>query len=232
MSKLCSNCGASLQDDARFCMKCGAQQPISTQQVSPSHQESSQCCDCCGLTLSSANNSHKTSIEGVSFLLCDDCATHIVQLDQRYFLSTNEKNKELKWASEILSMNRMNPQKRKAFAQFCENPTMKIRGNTISVKDEKQFGAIDVVEIGSPWTAFAKITCFLFVIATLVTGGIIGNKIIYNGAGWFFGALIGLIIGLINVSGTMLLVQIADDIANSKRYIKAIFQFLKQEKSK
>ena len=84
-------------------------------------------------------------------------------------------------------------------------------------------------DTGSPWTIISKIACFFLVFGLMIGGGAIGHYVSYHSddAGAIvIGALIGLGIGLVVVSGQMMLVDMVDNIADTKQYIKSIREIL------
>ena len=81
---------------------------------------------------------------------------------------------------------------------------------------------------GSIWTLVSKAICFLLVIGLMIGGGAIGSYMSSGNEGGavFVGVLAGLIVGLLIVSGHMMLVDMVDNIADSKRYLRSIRDML------
>ena len=252
--QMCHQCGAPLVPNAKYCRSCGALQtpkpaPKPDAEAGPqSPPEGLPACDCCGAPFLSQRDLRSRFINKTPFQLCTDCAYHVDQLNQRFFLSTKERNNETAWATAQLNRN-LNPNKRAAFATLLDGkagngPTgfsnadpshAAPYGNSAPQAAGSGGTAAPVYEppgdYGSPWTVVAKISCFFLVLGAMIGGGVLGHTLSFgsdDGGGILLGGFLGLIAGLIVVSGIMMLVTIADDVKDSKRYLKGIYSLMKQ----
>lgn len=188
-------------------------------------------CDCCGKEINLHYDSYTRVLKGVQFNVCSDCVQYLNLLNAD---SVSEESQSIiqKWATTLLGSVSVAPAKITAFrdAIYSKRPMssnsaerMKSSDTDSSANHNKLY---DINEgSGSVWTFVSKVACFFLVLGFMVGGGAIGNYISYHnkdGGAILIGVLIGLVIGLVVVSGHMMLVDMVDNIADSKRYLKSI----------
>ncbi len=82
------------------------------------------------------------------------------------------------------------------------------------------------VGIGSGWVTFLKTVAFIFSAIITVLGIVLGNDSFWD-AGWLIGGLIGLGIGLLTISASMILLNAAENIEQTTTNSAAIYTQIK-----
>ena len=199
-------------------------------------------CDCCGKQLSN-NYSFTRVLSGVEFNVCSDCIQYLDLLNSLDYNSSEDSKKTVeKWASKLMGRVSVNLSKITAFRNAIFQDS-KIVPNVKNKEENNQGQSDNTRELndtnngsGSVWTTVSKVVCLFLVIGLMVAGGLIGRELdligdeAYNkrdySADIVVGAVIGLVVGLVVVSGQMMLVNMVDNIADSKRYLRSIRDML------
>ncbi len=188
-------------------------------------------CDCCGKEIRLHYDSFTRVLGGVYFNTCSDCAQNLSILCEDP-VSEETTQRIRNWAAELLARETVAKQKEAAFRkavfsdrQISSGRTERVQsGNTIHNASRNRLFDIDNGS-GSGWTTVSKIGCFFLVFGLMAGGGVLGSFVSYNSDDTgvvLLGVMIGLIVGLVVVSGHMMLIDMVDNIADSKQYLKSI----------
>ena len=197
-------------------------------------------CDCCGRDLTGYAEIPLKYLEKRQFHVCEECKQKLDMLD-RPAISFDDYSVLSQWIKRIIPNEIEATEKQRIVANILYSYGDAAAGYFYKKKVDAQNTAAEnnVLQTseqdyslssgGSIWTIVIKTLSIFEIMIFSILGGFLGYRFFDSGG---IGVLVGLIVGFVFVSGQMMIVKIADDIANSSRNLETVLEILIENQNK